>query len=124
MTKLNIGQLFEISQLQALRDVQVITPFVDFVNSMADNLVRVLRNGVGLRDNVDCEIFAITMTDGIAQKIKTRKTPIGVIVIRQALTQQQIKNFTWLIASDGSTQVTVSFESSFSTEVTFLAFFS
>lgn len=126
VAKLTVARLFEVSQIATTKAYQDLETFVDYVNSLADNLVRILVNGVSLKDNVDCQIVKLNLKDNTPQSIATTKQPIEVRVQRQIPMTPAITAFTWQIDNTGALQVLVKFDTPPTTtvEVTLIAHFS
>lgn len=78
MTKVQIQRIFEATQVAATKAYQELTPFFDFYNQMLDNFTRILRNGVGIADNLDAQIVEITLEHNKTQSIRVNKQPIEV----------------------------------------------
>ena len=58
MAKITISRIFEISLISASKAYEEMQPFVDYVNSLADNAIRILRNGITLQDNINVRLSA------------------------------------------------------------------
>lgn len=78
MTKIQVQRLFEATQVAGTKAYQELTPFFDFFNQMLDNFTRVLRNGVGIADNLDAQIIEVTLQHNTTQSIRVNKAPIEV----------------------------------------------
>lgn len=122
MTKINTTNTFDIGQIP---DVKGIEPLVNFVNEMALNYGKCLRNGVGLSDNLDVEIKKYECKSNVTLVIKNKKIPIGIIILQQASTIANVTSFKWQIDSQADVNITVLFDNpTFSTMVSFLFIYS
>ena len=77
--KLSVARVFEVSQIAASKAYGELQPFIEYVNQLADNVIRVLQNGVGLKDNLDAELQTIALTHGSSISVAFRKKPIAII---------------------------------------------
>lgn len=78
MTKIQVQRLFEATQVAGTKAYQELTPFFEFFNQMLDNFTRVLRNGIGIADNLDAQIIEIQLQHGKPLAIRVTKAPIEV----------------------------------------------
>ena len=87
MAKITISRIFEVSLIAASKAYTDMQPFVDYVNGLADNTIRILRNGITLSDNVSCTITTQKFTPGQALQFAVNARPVGIIVL-SSLTRQ------------------------------------
>ena len=101
MAKITISRIFEVSLIAASKAYTDMQPFVDYVNSLADNTIRILRNGVTLSDNVSCTITTQKFTPGQALQFAVNARPVGIIILSS---DQPVTSFVWTPGND-TTQV-------------------
>jgi hypothetical protein len=102
MAKITISRIFEISLISASKAYEEMQPFVDYVNSLADNAIRILRNGITLQDNINCSIISQKFTPSESLTFAVSARPVGVIVL------QSDYPVTSLVWSQGSTDRLIS----------------
>lgn len=125
MTKLSIARIFEVSQVAASKAYGELQPFIDYVNSFTDNVIRVLQNGVGIRDNLDAEIKVVTLTHGSPTGVSFRKRPIAVLLCGESGTATNPATSLHASPGDGSqANLTIRFQTAATAQVTVVAFFS
>ena len=97
MAKITISRIFEVSLIAASKAYTDMQPFVDYVNSLADNTIRILRNGITLTDNVSCTITSQKFTPGQALTFAVNARPLGIIVLQA---DQPVTSFVWVNSND------------------------
>lgn len=97
MAKITISRIFEVSLIAASKAYTELQPFIDYVNGLADNTIRILRNGITLSDNVDCSIITQKFTPGQSLQFAVSAKPMGIIVLQS---DQPVTSFVWASASD------------------------
>ena len=101
MAKITISRIFEVSLIAASKAYTDMQPFVDYVNSLADNTIRILRNGITLSDNVSCTITTQKLTPGQALQFAVNARPVGIIILQS---DQPVTSFVWT-PGNNTTQV-------------------
>ena len=101
MAKITISRIFEVSLIAASKAYTDMQPFVDYVNSLADNTIRILRNGITLTDNVSCTITSQKFTPGQALQFAVNARPVGIIILSS---DSPVTSFIWTNGND-TTQV-------------------
>ena len=101
MAKITISRIFEVSLIAASKAYTDMQPFVDYVNGLADNTIRILRNGITLSDNVSCTITTQKFTPGQALQFAVNARPVGIIVLSS---DSPVTSFVWTPGND-TTQV-------------------
>lgn len=126
MAKLSVARLFEVSQIATTKAFQEMQPFVEYVNQLADNLVRILVNGIGVRDNLDAQLVTLTVSADTPLSVRTNKVPIAALLVRQNPRNPLVTGFAWDIDNDGVLRIEVTFDDSAASQldVTVLAIFS
>ena len=97
MAKITISRIFEVSLIAASKAYTDMQPFVDYVNSLADNTIRILRNGITLADNLSCTIVNQKFIPGQALTFAVNARPIGIIVLQS---DQPVTSFVWVNSND------------------------
>lgn len=101
MAKITISRIFEVSLIATSKAYTELQPFIDYVNGLADNTIRILRNGITLGDNVACTITDQKFTPGQALQFAVTRRPVGIIVLQS---DQPVTSFVWSSTTD-TTQV-------------------
>jgi hypothetical protein len=101
VAKITISRIFEVSLIAASKAYTDMQPFVDYVNGLADNTIRILRNGITLSDNVSCTITTQKFTPGQALQFAVNARPVGIIVLSS---DSPVTSFVWTPGND-TTQV-------------------
>ena len=101
MAKITISRIFEVSLIAASKAYTEMQPFVDYVNGLADNTIRILRNGITLTDNVSCTITTQKFTPGQSLQFAVNARPVGIIILSS---DQPVTSFVWTPGND-TTQV-------------------
>jgi hypothetical protein len=101
VAKITISRIFEVSLIAASKAYTDMQPFVDYVNGLADNTIRILRNGITLSDNVSCTITTQKFTPGQALQFAVNARPVGIIILSS---DSPVTSFVWTPGND-TTQV-------------------
>lgn len=101
MAKITISRIFEVSLIAASEAYTELQPFIDYVNGLADNTIRILRNGITLNDNINCSILTQKFTPGQQLQFAVNARPVGIIVLQS---DQPVTSFYWQQSTD-ATQV-------------------
>ena len=101
MAKITVSRIFEVSLIATSKAYTELQPFIDYVNSLADNTIRILRNGITLGDNINCSIVSQKFTPGQALQFAVNARPVGIIVLQS---DAPVTSFVWQPLSD-ATQV-------------------
>jgi hypothetical protein len=101
VAKITISRIFEVSLIAASKAYTDMQPFVDYVNGLADNTIRILRNGITLSDNVSCTITSQKFTPGQALQFAVNARPVGIIILSS---DSPVTSFVWTPGND-TTQV-------------------
>jgi hypothetical protein len=110
MAKLGIQRLLEASKLKATEAGQQLGELIDFVNDLADNFVRALRNGLTFQDNFNCLVSTVSVKHGESTVVNTGgKRPYGIIPIRVVSESESISSLSWYIDQSNRTNLSVSF---------------
>jgi hypothetical protein len=101
VAKITISRIFEVSLIAASKAYTDLQPFIDYVNGLADNTIRILRNGITLTDNVSCTITSQKFTPGQALQFAVNARPVGIIILQS---DSPVTSFVWTPGND-TTQV-------------------
>jgi len=107
MEKITISRIFETSLVATSKAYQELQPFIEYVNGLADNTIRILRNGITLGDNINCSIISQQLTPGTALTFAVNARPVGVIVIAS---DRPVTSFVWSYTAD-ATQISATITS-------------
>lgn len=107
MAKLSISRLPETSKLLATKSGQELQDLISYVNDLADQTLRAIRQGLTLQDNFKCEIVTATLTQDTEQVINYTKTDsiVWVVMLRVFSTSIGIDGLAWW--KDNSNQLVV-----------------
>lgn len=97
MAKITISRIFEVSLIAASKAYGELQPFIDYVNGLADNTIRILRNGITLNDNINCSIITQKFTPGIALQFAVSAKPVGIIILQS---DYPVTSLVWTSATD------------------------
>ena len=101
MAKITISRIFEVSLIAASKAYTDLQPFIDYVNGLADNTIRILRNGITLGDNLNCSIITQKFTPSQSLQFAVNARPVGIIILQS---DSPVTSFVWT-PSDDTTQV-------------------
>ena len=102
MAKITISRIFEASLIATSKAYTELQPFIDYVNGLADNTIRILRNGITLGDNINCSIISQKFTPGQGLQFAVNARPTGIIILQS---DEPVTSFVWTQSGD-VTQVT------------------
>ncbi len=97
MAKITISRIFEVSLVATSKAYTELQPFIDYVNGLADNTIRILRNGITLGDNINCSIISQKFTPNVALQFAVNARPTGIIILQS---DKPVTSFVWASASD------------------------
>ena len=107
MAKITISRIFEVSLIAGSKAYEELQTFVDYVNSLADNTIRILRNGVTLTDNINCSLITQKLTPGTPLTFALNARPVGVIILQS---DRPVTSLEWAYTSS-NTQITATITS-------------
>jgi hypothetical protein len=106
MSKLSTAGGIEASKYKATKAGQELNGLIDDVSTLTDDVVKVLRNGVGIRDNLDAKLMTVSLTHNTLQALNTDgKTPVGIVPIRVYSTTYGMQSFIWYVDGSGKVQI-------------------
>lgn len=113
MAKLSIQRLLEVSKLIATEAGAQLEEAITFLNDLADQTIRALRNGLTFRDNFNCIIQEASLQNEVESILNTGgKRPYGIIPLRVISTTVGLDSFYWHINEQNQTIVKVKFAGS------------
>ena len=104
MAKITISRIFEVSLIATTKAYTELQPFIDYVNGLADNTIRILRNGITLTDNVRCSIITQKLTPGTTLSFAVNSRPVGIIVLQS---DQPVTSFVWSAGEGNQVSATI-----------------
>jgi len=121
--KLTIARLFDFASIASTKAAQEIKPFIDFVNSSTEQIVRALTSQLTLEENIKGQIIRTRFTQGVAQAVSvSSREVLGVISLK--CQDDAVDSFLWSFDAKGQLSITVFFKSlSGSKDCAFFAFF-
>jgi len=104
MAKITVSRIFEVSLIATTKAYTELQPFIDYVNSLADNTIRILRTAITLGDNIRCSIITQKLTPGTALSFSVNSRPVGIIVLQS---DQPVTSFTWQAGEGNEVSATI-----------------
>ena len=103
MAKISINSLLEISKMLATKAGQELSEALDFLNDLADQTVRILRQGITVEDNLNAITPTVSLAHNVPQIVNYEQTRqiFAVIPVRVVSTEYGIDSFGWHINSAG-----------------------
>jgi hypothetical protein len=108
MGKYKITRLVETAKLKATDAGDQLSDFIDYMAGLAENVSRLLRNGLTFADNFNCDVKTVTVKHNVVTVIETDKPVTGMLPVR-AYTTGQITGFAWYYNAQNQLVVNVSF---------------
>lgn len=94
MAKYNITRLLETTPLLATQAGEQLKGAVNYLSELAENVSRILRNGITFADNVACEIRTVGLKHDTDTVIGAAKPVTGIIPTR-VISQRALDSFAW-----------------------------
>lgn len=108
--KINAVRLFDLALLGAAKAAVELKPFLEYVNSTNDQLIRALRGELTLGDNVKGTEVTLELQHGVALAVATTTRPRGVTLLQCASTDgDTVTSFDWRYDDQGRLQLTCYF---------------
>lgn len=105
MARLTIGRIFELSKALATAAGKELADFINDYADTREQVVRALRNGITLKDNINCILSTVSLKHNTPQIVNTSgRQPVVVFVGRTA---KQIYNCSigWEMNNNGELSV-------------------
>lgn len=126
MAKITISRIFDVATLATSKIYSDIKGFVEYMNQFVDNVIRILTNGVTIKDNLSATQFTVPCRHDKIETITLVKRPTVVFLGRQFPVTPQITSFAWDFIDGTTISVKPKFDvptSTASLDVTFVAFY-
>lgn len=113
MTKLAISLFLETSKFLATDAGKELTDFITYVSDLADQSLRALRNGVGIRDNLDAVVKTVSVKHNTDAVVNTDgRSPLAIVPSYQlGSLVNMVSAFGWTVNAQGQVVVRVKFDS-------------
>jgi hypothetical protein len=96
MAKLSISRLLETSKLLSTKAGQELREALVYLNDLADQVLRALRQGLTFEDNFKCTIVTVSLQNNVESVVYTDNQNIfGVLPIRVISTSYGIDSTLW-----------------------------
>ena len=121
--KISAVKLFELSQIEDETTRQAVAPLVEYINQVADQLIRLSQKQTTIIDNIDAEVKDVKLTSGTEQEVVVRNTEriLGCVPIKAI--NNSVVSFKWRITTTGNLAVTCGFSSSDKTTTSILVLY-
>ena len=111
--KITLSRVFETSRALATSAGQELSDFIDFTAQMSEQVLRALRNGLTLEDNVRCLTQRVTLESDKHQQVATGgKLPNKVLVTRIYSLTNGLSGFLWYVDNQNRLNVRCTFDNS------------
>jgi hypothetical protein len=104
VAKITISRIFEVSLIATSKAYTELQPFIDYVNGLADNTIRILRNGITLGDNINCSVISQKFTAGQQLQFAVNARPLGIIILQS---DSPVTSFVWQAAEGNQVTATI-----------------
>jgi hypothetical protein len=88
MAKLSISRLLETSKMLSTKAGQELQEALQYLNDLADQTLRALRQGLTYNDNFKCEIMTATLKHNVEQKINYNGQQISEVRVQRTISTQ------------------------------------
>lgn len=113
MAKLSISRLLETSKLLSTKAGQELQEALTYLNDLADQVLRALRQGLTFEDNFKCKVVTVTLQNDVEQVVFSDQQQIfGVLPIRAISTQYGIASSLWFKNNNNELVVKIGFSGS------------
>jgi len=109
--KITISRLLEVSKYLASEVGQKIPDFFQYMGTFVEEVIRTLKNGVTLVDNMAGEIRAVSLKHDTEQIIEVKKPVTAAQVMRIVSKGETFTSFGWWYDSQGKLTVKLKFGS-------------
>lgn len=109
--KITLSRIFETSKALATNAGQELSDFIDFTAQMSEQVLRALRNGLTLEDNVRCITQRVSLENNKQQIVGTGgKLPTKVLVTRTYSFTNAVTAFLWWVDTQNRLTVRCTFD--------------
>jgi hypothetical protein len=112
MAKYNISRLLETTRLLATEAGGQLKDLISYTSEMAENVARLLRNGLTFQDNFSCEIREVSLKHDTTAIVGATKPVTGILPIRVLSTSTGLDSFSWYYDDQGRLTVKAGFTGS------------
>jgi hypothetical protein len=110
LAKLSIQRLLEVSKLIATEAGGQLEEAITFLNDLANQTTKALRNGLSFRDNFNCLVQEAELRHDVEAVLNTSgKRPAMIIPGRVISTNAGLDSFAWYINEQNQTIVKVKY---------------
>lgn len=113
MTQIKVSKILDIAKYTATKAGSELADFLLYVSELADQTIRILRNGITFTDNVDCSFLTVNLATGVTSAVNVgSRRPKAIWVAQVVSVLYGVDTFRWYIDGDGSCKVIVNFTGS------------
>lgn len=113
MTQIKVSKILETAKFIATDAGKELQDFIQYVSELADQVIRILRNGVTFADNMDAKFINVNLVTATATAINVgNRRPKMIMVAEVISVTYGVDSFSWYVDNDGSTKVKVGFTGS------------
>lgn len=95
MAKYTVSRLLETTRLLTTDAGEQLKDLVNYTSEMAENIARLLRNGLSFSDNFNCQIREVSVKHEVLEPVGADKPVLGIIPIRVLSTTVDLESFGW-----------------------------
>lgn len=118
MATFNISRIFEISKALATKSGQELADFIRYMALLAEQCIRLLRNGLTFRENFAGEEIEVSLVHDTAQVVAVGGSPVNIVPGRALTTTDHIDSFGWYINENSQVVVHAKFLNAPSSAIT------
>ncbi len=113
MTQIKVSKILDLAKYAATKSGQELADFLTYVSELADQVIRILRNGITFTDNIDSKFASASLVTGVASTINVgNRRPKLVIVAQVMSVLYSTDSFSWYIDGNGDCKVVATFTGS------------
>lgn len=106
MTQIKVSKILELAKFTQTEAGKQLQDFLQYVSELADQVIRILRNGITIQDNVDAKWLDVTLVTGVATVVNVGSRRAKMITVAQVVSVLYgLDAFSWYVDTDGSTKV-------------------
>lgn len=113
MTQIKISKILEVAKFLATTSGKELEDFIQYVSDLADQMVRAMRNGLSVADNLDAKFLTVNLAHNVTSAVNVGSRRAKMILTAQVLSVTYgLDTFHWYVDADGSTKVRMTFTGS------------